>query len=86
MTFMAKTVLTLQKLKDNLYGEDLGALRPCLKGKLLTDNQEIIINSELIMQDLKRVKINFEKLVKAIENIDFDLQLIGRRYLRSNNS
>ena len=81
-----KDGLTLQKLKDNPHGEDLGALRPCLKEKLLTDNQEININSALIMQDLERVKINFERLVKAIKSTDFDLQLIGRRHLRSNNS
>ena len=81
-----KEGLTLQKLKDNPHGEDLGALRPCLKEKLLTDNQEININSELIMQDLERVKINFDKLLKATKSTDFDLQLIGRRHLRSNNS
>ncbi len=81
-----KDGLTLQKLKDNPHGEDLGALRPCLKEKLLTDNQEINIIPELLLNDLERVNLNFQKLLKDSENTKFDLQLIGRRHLRSNNS
>ena len=81
-----KDGLTLQKLKDNPHGEDLGALRPCLKGKLLTDNQQINIIPELLLNDLVRVNLNFQKLLKDVQNIEFDLQLIGRRHLRSNNS
>jgi anaerobic selenocysteine-containing dehydrogenase len=81
-----KEGLTLQKLKDNPHGEDLGALRPCLKEKLLTDNQQINIIPELLLNDLERVELNFQKLLKDVKNIEFDLQLIGRRHLRSNNS
>jgi anaerobic selenocysteine-containing dehydrogenase len=81
-----KDGLTLQKLKDNPHGEDLGALRPCLKEKLLTDNQMINVIPELLLDDLERVNLNFQKLLKDIKNIEFDLQLIGRRNLRSNNS
>ncbi len=81
-----KDGLTLQKLKDNPHGEDLGALRPCLKEKLLTDNQEINIIPDLLLNDLERVNLNFQKLLKDSENTKFDLQLIGRRHLRSNNS
>jgi anaerobic selenocysteine-containing dehydrogenase len=81
-----KDGLTLQKLKDNPHGEDLGALRPCLKEKLLTDNQMINVIPALLSNDLVRVELNFQKLLKDVKNIEFDLQLIGRRHLRSNNS
>jgi anaerobic selenocysteine-containing dehydrogenase len=81
-----KDGLTLQKLKDNPHGEDLGALRPCLKYKLLTDNQAINVIPELLLNDLERVNLNFQELLKDTKNIEFDLQLIGRRHLRSNNS
>ena len=81
-----KEGLTLQKLKDNPHGEDLGALQPCLNEKLLTDNQLINIIPELLLNDLERVKSNFQKSLKDVKNIEFDLQLIGRRHLRSNNS
>jgi anaerobic selenocysteine-containing dehydrogenase len=84
--FYGKDGLTLQKLKDNPHGEDLGALRPCLKEKLLTENQEINIIPTLLLNDLERVNLNFQKLLKDTKNIEFDLQLIGRRHLRSNNS
>jgi anaerobic selenocysteine-containing dehydrogenase len=81
-----KDGLTLQKLKYNPHGEDLGALRTCLKDKLLTDNQQINIIPELLLNDLERAELNFQKLLKDVKNIEFDLQLIGRRHLRSNNS
>ncbi|MEY4541275.1 MAG: hypothetical protein RLZZ306_3032 [Bacteroidota bacterium] len=88
-----KDGLTLQKLKDNPHGEDLGALRPCLKEKLLTDNQLINIIPDLLLNDLERVKemFNIHGMTQSHAmndglNDGFDLQLIGRRHLRSNNS
>ena len=81
-----KDGLTLQKLKDNPHGEDLGALQPCLNEKLLTDNQMINVIPTLLLNDLERVALNFHKLLKEEKNVEFDLQLIGRRHLRSNNS
>ena len=81
-----KDGLTLQKLKDNPHGEDLGALRPCLKSRLLTDDQAINISPSLLLHDLERVKLNFQKLLVDTHPSPFDLQLIGRRHLRSNNS
>jgi anaerobic selenocysteine-containing dehydrogenase len=81
-----KDGLTLQKLKDNPHGEDLGALRPCIKERLLTENQEIKLIPEIIIKDLGRVKENAEQLLASTKNSIFDLQLIGRRHLRSNNS
>jgi anaerobic selenocysteine-containing dehydrogenase len=81
-----KDGLTLQKLKDNPHGEDLGALKPCLKDKILTENQEINLTPILITNDLARVKENFVRLCEHTINTPFDLLLIGRRHLRSNNS
>jgi anaerobic selenocysteine-containing dehydrogenase len=81
-----KDGLTLQKLKDNPHGEDLGALRPCIKERLLTENQEINHIPEIIIKDLERVKENAKLLLAKAKNSIFDLQLIGRRHLRSNNS
>ena len=81
-----KDGLTLQKLKDNPHGEDLGALKPCLTERLLTENQEINLIPEIIIKDLARVKENAEQLLAETKDSIFDLQLIGRRHLRSNNS
>jgi anaerobic selenocysteine-containing dehydrogenase len=81
-----KDGLTLQKLKDNPHGEDLGALRPCINERLLTDNQAINLIPEIIIKDLVRVKENAEQLLAETKDSIFDLQLIGRRHLRSNNS
>lgn len=84
--FYGKDGLTLQKLKDNPHGEDLGALKPCLSERLLTENQVINLIPELIIKDLERVKSQAETLLSEAKNKDFDLELIGRRHLRSNNS
>jgi anaerobic selenocysteine-containing dehydrogenase len=81
-----KEGLTLQKLKDNPHGKDLGALRPCINERLLTENQAINLIPELIIKDLERVKNQAYILLNETKNKDFDLQLIGRRHLRSNNS
>lgn len=88
-----KDGLTLQKLRDNPHGEDLGTLKPCLKEKLLTENQDINLTPELLINDLARVKESFDKLISThgmiknhAMNDGYDLQLIGRRHLRSNNS
>jgi anaerobic selenocysteine-containing dehydrogenase len=81
-----KEGLTLQKLKDNPHGEDLGALRPCINERLLTENQVINLIPEIIIKDLGRVKDNAEQLLAETKDSIFDLQLIGRRHLRSNNS
>ena len=84
--FYGKEGLTLQKLKDNPHGEDLGALKPCLQERLLTDNQTINLIPAIIIKDLARVKQNAEQLLVETKDAIFDLQLIGRRHLRSNNS
>jgi anaerobic selenocysteine-containing dehydrogenase len=77
--------LTLKRVKASLHGIDLGPLRPCLPGRLRTDNRLINLAPDLFIQDLQRAK---SKLADATVNIEANghLLLIGRRQLRSNNS
>jgi anaerobic selenocysteine-containing dehydrogenase len=73
--------LTLKKVKASVHGIDLGPLRPCLPGRLRTENKLINLAPELFVRDLERVG---RRLNATTSN--GDLLLIGRRQLRSNNS
>lgn len=79
-----KKGLTLKKLKKNPHGIDFGPLKPSVPGRLFTVDQKIDLAPELFVGDLKRLKNNIKDGAK--ENAGFDLSLIGRRHLRSNNS
>jgi anaerobic selenocysteine-containing dehydrogenase len=78
-----KEGMSVQQLKDNPHGVDLGELNPCLNSKIRTDNQTINLLPDLILNDLNRVKKQYNQLSATP---DLDLLLIGRRHLRSNNS
>jgi anaerobic selenocysteine-containing dehydrogenase len=79
-----KTGLSLQKLKDQPSGVDLGALRPVLPKRLFTEDQMIDLAPEALVADLERIA---KRLAAGDDvNEDFPLLLIGRRQLRSNNS
>ncbi len=71
--------LSLQKLKDNPHGIDLGALKEQLPGKLGTTNAKIDLAPDLVLEDLARLRAD-------LENGHDGMVLIGRRHLRSNNS
>jgi anaerobic selenocysteine-containing dehydrogenase len=71
--------LSLQKLRDNPHGIDLGALKAQLPGILRTESGKIELAPELIMADLARLRA-------ALDARPRELVLIGRRHLRSNNS
>ncbi|MFS8067604.1 MAG: molybdopterin oxidoreductase family protein [Byssovorax sp.] len=77
--------LSLARLKEEVHGIDLGPLLPCLPERLFTPGKRIDIAPELFVRDLDRAR---EKLASAAEiaGESFDLELIGRRQLRSNNS
>lgn len=77
--------LTLETLIENAHGVDLGALRSCLPARLLTENKRVKLVPDLLAADLARVRENARYLQTAAAD-DFDLLLIGRRHLRSNNS
>lgn len=75
--------LTLQDLKDNPHGIDLGALESRFPDRLMTENQKIKLIPDIFAKDLQRLL----QQTPAKEDSDKRrLLLIGRRHLRSNNS
>ncbi|MFN8355290.1 MAG: molybdopterin oxidoreductase family protein [Spirosomataceae bacterium] len=77
-----KTGLSIQTLKDNPHGVDLGALVPRLPERLATPTKRIQLLPALYSKDLQRLRQ---------EHANFSLNpnsllLIGRRHLRDNNS
>jgi anaerobic selenocysteine-containing dehydrogenase len=77
--------LTLKKIKAAVHGIDLGPLRPCLPGRLRTDDRLINLAPDLFVQDLERVRSRLAEATAKVES-NGQLLLIGRRQLRSNNS
>jgi anaerobic selenocysteine-containing dehydrogenase len=74
--------LTLEKLKANPHGIDLGPLESRLPDILHTLDKKICCAPPLLMADLDRVETN---LVSATPEPG-ELLLIGRRYIRSKNT
>ena len=75
--------LSLEKLRANPHGIDLGELQPRLPAALRTENQRINLGAPLFLEDLNRAHRALAAAPVAAEN---QLLLIGRRELRSNNS
>ncbi len=71
--------LTLQRLKDNPHGIDLGPLTPRIPEVLRTPSGTIELAPDPILADLPR-------LHDSLGSDDGGFLLIGRRHLRSNNS
>ncbi len=71
--------LTLQTLRDNPHGIDLGALEPRIDDVLETADAKIDIAPSYITQDLQRLRTRLGRN-------DDGLVLVSRRHLRSNNS
>lgn len=71
--------LNLEQLRANPHGLDLGPLQPRLPQRLLTPNQQINLAPERMLKDLPRAE-------SLLGQAPSQLQLIGRRHLRSNNS
>lgn len=77
--------LTLGKVKRARHGIDLGPLRPRLPGALLTADKRVALAPEAFVAaaaELEDVAAEHEAAARA----GYDLTLIGRRSLRSNNS
>jgi anaerobic selenocysteine-containing dehydrogenase len=70
--------LTLQKLKDQPHGVDLGALTPRIPEVLRTPSGTIELDPDPILADIPRLH--------AALTSESGFLLIGRRHLRSNNS
>ena len=71
--------LTLQTLKDNPHGIDLGPLTPRIPEVLRTPSGKLELAPEPILADIPRLQ-------EALSAGDGGFLLIGRRHLRSNNS
>ena len=83
--FLSPSGLSLRKVKRHPHGLDLGPLEPCLPERLYTPDKTIRLAPEAFVNDFGRVKeAFFSSPEPAAES--FDLQLIGRRQLRDNNS
>ena len=76
--------LSLQKLRDNPSGIDLGPLRPQLPERLHTPDKIIQCATPEPMADLARLREAFSHDGSAAASDN--LLLIGRRHVRSNNS
>ena len=83
--FLSPTGLSIRKLKKVVHGVDLGPLLPCLPERLCHPSKRIQLAPELLVQDIERVKSTFIRRPQSV-NGKYDLSLIGRRHLRSNNS
>jgi anaerobic selenocysteine-containing dehydrogenase len=74
--------INLHTLKTAPHGIDLGPLRPLFPDRLA--GRRIQLAPEIIAQDVRRVR---ERLLSKDRTDDgFNLALIGRRHVRSNNS
>ncbi|MGB0384762.1 MAG: molybdopterin oxidoreductase family protein [Ardenticatenaceae bacterium] len=78
--------LKLSTLKKEVHGVDLGPLQPCLPERLFTPSKRIQLAPELLVADLERVKSTYFAPAHPNGSAQYDLSLIGRRQLRSNNS
>jgi anaerobic selenocysteine-containing dehydrogenase len=73
--------LTLDELRSNPHGLDLGELKACLPDRLLTKNKRIDLAPTCLVKDLERLKTE-----DSTASEDYPFILIGRRHLRDNNS
>jgi anaerobic selenocysteine-containing dehydrogenase len=72
--------LSLDKLKEDPHGIDLGELQSCLPGRLQTSNKRINLAPEILVADIERL------MTRAGDDPDYPFSLIGRRHLRDCNS
>lgn len=73
--------LSLEKLKENPHGVDLGALKPSLPQRLFHKDKRIQAAPPELLAELE----GFAQALDAAP-ADGELRLIGRRHVRSNNS
>ena len=80
--------LSLDKIKAAPHGLDLGPLRSRLSERLFTADKRLHLDHPVLMADLTRAAAHLASHGQSTLDRDagFDLLLIGRRHLRSNNS
>lgn len=79
----AKHNLSINKLKKNPHGIDLGPLQPCFPERLGNHGKAINLVPKVFMNDIVRLQKRLESKDKLAPD---SFLLIGRRDLRSNNS
>lgn len=72
--------LSLEELRNQPHGVDLGELKPCLPARLFTENKRLNLAPEVFMKDLARLETTDANAA------EFPFSLIGRRHLRDCNS
>jgi anaerobic selenocysteine-containing dehydrogenase len=77
--------LTLKRLRRHPHGIDFGPLEPRLPERLMTNDRRIHAAPEPFVRDVERLRARLASGVGSAA-AGFDLLLIGRRQLRSNNS
>lgn len=77
--------LSVNKLKENPNGIDLGSLQPLLIKRIFTVDKKINVSPKIFIDDLKRLNKELYKDTKE-EETKYPFALIGRRHLRNNNS
>lgn len=73
----------VRNLRDNPHGEDLGALTSVIPQRLI--DKRIYLAPDEIIADVPRLQAELSSQIEASAD-GFDLLLIGRRHVRSNNS
>lgn len=76
--------MSMQKLRDNPSGVDLGPLKPLLPERLHTKDKRIQCDTPEPLADLQRLRAEFSTNTDASQS--GSLSMIGRRHVRSNNS
>ncbi len=77
--------LSMRKLAKHPHGIDLGPLQPRLPHLLGHESKRINLAPDVLVSDIPRIKQHLEDSCRISSN-GFDLLLIGRRHLHSNNS
>lgn len=75
--------LNLKKLKYKQHGIDIGPMVPMLPERLNTKHKTINVNTEYLLKDINKLSAQLDS---QKETGEYDLLLIGRRHIRSNNS
>ncbi len=77
--------LTVSKVRKAAHGIDLGPLEPRLPGALQTPGRRVRLAPALFVEEARQLERLADERERALGD-GFDLTLIGRRSLRSNNS
>ena len=78
--------LDLKMLKKNPHGIDLGPMQPCLPERLFTQDETIRLAPDEFIAEMEKAAAFLAMDEVVIKPPEFDLQLIGRRDPRTNNS